>query len=143
MNRARSSFVIAPSITICSPAVSAIGASDPCWAAHVNNFVRFSHVISIVTPAVSAVQPIQHQARRELDVSQGASTCPATRLSLSTHRSILFYELDNLQSVSFRPVPVLPRLARLLVCPGHSSTSQPCLRRGIPLGHPSTPPSDG
>ena len=27
-----------------------IGAADPCWAAQVHNFVRFSHVISIVTP---------------------------------------------------------------------------------------------
>jgi hypothetical protein len=34
-------------MTIASPAVSAKGASDPCFAAHVNNFVRFSHVISI------------------------------------------------------------------------------------------------
>ena len=45
--RSKSSFVTAPSMTIDSPAVSASGASDPRWAAQVNNFVRFSHVISI------------------------------------------------------------------------------------------------
>jgi hypothetical protein len=50
MKRSTSSFVIVPSITSVSPAVSANGGSDPCCAAHVNNFVRFSHVMSIVAP---------------------------------------------------------------------------------------------
>ena len=59
MKRSRSSFVIAPSITIVSAAVSAHGASDPCWATHLNRFVRFSHVICIVTPAASSDQPIR------------------------------------------------------------------------------------
>ena len=57
MKRSKSALVIVPSITIVSPAVSANGGSVPCWAAHVNNFVRFSHVISIVTPAWTGPSP--------------------------------------------------------------------------------------
>src|SRR6185295_10201417 len=57
MKRSQSSLVIAPSMTSVCPAVSAIGASDPCWAAHVQNFVRFSHVMSIVTSALPGARP--------------------------------------------------------------------------------------
>ena len=54
-------------MTIVYSAVSAIGASDPCGAAHVKNFVRFFPVMSIVTSAPPVARPIEPANLRPID----------------------------------------------------------------------------
>ena len=44
----------------------------------------------------------------------------ALRYAYSSQPIVPFYEVDNLHSVSFRLVPVPPRLRRLVCRPGHS-----------------------
>ncbi|MBM2846185.1 MAG: hypothetical protein HW407_1497 [Bacteroidetes bacterium] len=57
----------------------------------------------------------------------------ALRGAYDSQPIVPFYEVDNLHSVSFRLVPVPPRLCRLVCRPIHSSTPQISIPLLIPL----------
>jgi hypothetical protein len=57
----------------------------------------------------------------------------ALRDTYDSQPIVPFYQVDNLHSVSFRLVPIPPRLRRLVSRPIHSSTSQISIPLLIPF----------